>query len=336
MTIEFEERHGELLWVCNPFTGAATYFTHVHKKRSGFVVPTLESHSATAEDPGHRGERRQAAIRSCPFCPGNEAATREEVLRVRHGDIFPGAGDEWLIRAVRNIIPRIPEACTGGHNESYVVIEDPRHFAGDSGGDDDLLYSGLLAPEQFQALLAADCEVARRAYANPAVGSVLIRKNQGRESGASQPHVHNQVIGCDRPFPAIAREAEVSRARPTVWPDIVSFVRDHGFVLAEREGFVAYFCPFGTFPRSYEIVCLEERARLIDLPESRRRVFVALLFEMVQLLGSMPLDYEIHDGFGVPLHAHVNARHYAYSNIGGTLNLPSNLVGPAARGGRAS
>ena len=37
-------------------------------------------------------------------------------------------------------------------------------------------------------------------------------------------------------------------------------------------------------------------------------------------------EFTIHDGPGIPLHAHVNARHFAYSNIGGTLNLPTNML----------
>jgi hypothetical protein len=53
--------------------------------------------------------------------------------------------------------------------------------------------------------------------------------------------------------------------------------------------------------------------------------FSRLLHEALGILGPLPLDYEIHDDPGVPLHAHVSARHFPYSNIGGTLNLPSNV-----------
>ena len=59
---------------------------------------------------------------------------------------------------------------------------------------------------------------------------------------------------------------------------------------------------------------------------SAGRCLPRLLYNVLNILGPIPLDYEIHDGPGVPLHAHVNARHFTYSNIGGTLNLPSNLV----------
>jgi hypothetical protein len=155
---------------------------------------------------------------------------------------------------------------------------------------------------------------------------VLIRKNQGRESGASQPHVHNQVIGSDIPFPVVARECEVTTQQPAIWQDIITFVRDHGLLLEERGRCFSYFCPFGTFPRSYEVVCLDGWTRAMDVPEDTWRTFVGMLYDVVRILGATPLDYEIHEGPGVPLHAHINARHFAYSNIGGTLNLPSNLV----------
>jgi galactose-1-phosphate uridylyltransferase len=331
MPIELRKENGELVWVRNPFTGAVTYFTHVHKKRSGFQRHAQSPDAPTTFDrSAYQAQLRaelEAAKRSCPFCPGNEDQTPKEVWQVTVRHVFPGRHDDsWLIRAVPNLIPRIPECCTGGRNESYVVIEDPRHFADGAQGHDDLLYTGMLPLEQFQALLMADLEVARRAYANPAVNSVLIRKNQGRESGASQPHVHNQIIGSDIPFAVVARECEVTARVPRLWHEIVTFARDHGFLLEERDGCCAYFCPFGTFPRSYEVVCLEDWVRAVDLPAQRWKVFAALLYGVLNVLGPIPLDYEVHDGPGVPLHAHVNARHFTYSNIGGTLNLPSNLV----------
>lgn len=325
MLLQYRTENGELIWVRNPFTQTVTYFTHVHRKRSGFAAALP---SATVALDQARLDDEFAVVRSgCPFCPGNEALSPSEVLRVSAQEVLgTGRTDGWLIRAIRNLIPRIPESCTGGHNESYVVIEDPRHFADGATGHEDLVHSAMLSPAQFEALLAVDLEIARRAYSNPDVAAVLIRKNQGRESGASQPHTHNQVIGSDIPFPAVACEAEVTARAPRIWNDIIEFVRGEGFLLEERDGCYAYFCPFGTFPRSYEVVCLEGWTRAMDVPESMWRTFVGMLHSAVRILGDTPLDYEIHEGPGVPLHAHVNARHFAYSNIGGTLNLPSNLV----------
>ena len=310
----------------NPFTGAVTYFTHVHRKRSGFR-PEAATPLPTRLAAGELHEELAAMLKTCPFCPGNETLSPSEMLRVSERQALgSGSSEGWLIRAIRNLIPRIPESCTGGRNESYVVIEDPRHFVEGANGHEDLLCSALLTPEQFQALLAVDLEMTRRAYANPAVAAVLIRKNQGRESGASQPHPHNQVIGSDIPFPAVTCESEVTAQYPGIWRDLITFVRDQGFLLDERDGCYSYFCPFGTFPRSYEVVCLQGWTRAMDLPEPLWKTFVTMLHDTVRILGATPLDYEIHEGPGVPLHAHVNARHFAYSNIGGTLNLPLSLV----------
>ncbi len=335
MPIEYRKDGDQLVWARSPFTGTVTYFTHVHKKQSGFVRHAQDALlEPPAIDPAvykdHLRIELEAARRACPFCPGNEAYSPEEVLRVPARQVFRDRDDAWLIRGVRNLIPRIPECCTGGKNESYVLIEDARHFADDPKGHDDLLYTGLLAIEQFHALLAADIEIARRSYANPAVRQVLIRKNQGKESGASQPHVHNQVIGSDLPFAAVAQEREVTARQAHVWEELIEFSRGQGLLLAERDGCCAYLCVFGTFPRSYEVVCLDSWTRCIDVEERRWKAFVELLYEVLQILGPMPLDYEIHDGPGVPLHAHVNARHFTYSNIGGTLNLPAHLGGGGA------
>ncbi len=333
VALEYRRDEGRLVWVRNPFTGVVTYFTHVHRKRSGFARRQQEA-ALRARSPDRaalEAELRQeleAALRECPFCPGNERLTTEEVLRLLPARV-PGSEartEPWLIRCFPNLIPRIPECCTGERNESYVVVEDPRHFADKAVGHEDLLYTGLLPSEQFRTTLATCIDIGRRSYANPSVRAVLIRKNQGRDSGASQPHVHTQVIGSDLPFPPVQREAEVLLQHPHLWNDILEFVDGEGFLLERRGEVVSYFCPFGTFPRSYEVVVPAYRGRMTEMPEELLTDFAALLHSVLQTLGGVPLDYEIHDGDGVPLHAHVNSRHFTYSNIGGTLNLPSIML----------
>src|SRR5215470_2373632 len=331
MALEYRKEGGRLVWIRNPFTGAITYFTEIHRKQSGFqrraVAPASQPPDWEAAEAARLAEL-DAAQRDCPFCPGNEDQTTAEVLRVEPSAV-PGSAptkSPWLIRAFTNLFPRIPEECTGGRNESYVVVEDPRHFADGARHHDELLYTALLPLAQFRAILHAGLAVARLAYSNRAVHSVLIRKNQGRESGASQPHLHNQVIGADQPFAPVVQEQRRLAEEPTLWRDILAFVAGERFLIAERGGAVLYFCPFGVFPRSYDVVCPDVDGRMTELPAHVIDNFAALLHQALGLLGPLPLDYEIHDGPGVPLHAHVCARYYPYSNIGGTLNLPSDLA----------
>jgi galactose-1-phosphate uridylyltransferase len=330
MPVEYRKEGGRLVWVRSPFTGTITYFTDIHKKQSGFrhrpVPPANRPPDWDAAEAAVLAEL-ESAQRDCPFCPGNEEQTTAELLRVAPEAVAGAARtpSPWLIRAFTNLFPRVPESCTGGRNESYVVVEDPRHFADGARHQDELLYTALLPQSQFRAILHADVAVARLAYSNPAVQSVLIRKNQGRESGASQPHLHNQVIGADQPFPPVVQERQRLAEEPALWRRILEFAADEGFLITERDGCFLYFCPFGVFPRSYEVVCPDFDGRMTDLPDALLDTFAALLHEALSLLGPLPLDYEIHDGPGVPLHVHVCARYYPYSNIGGTLNLPSDL-----------
>ena len=341
MPLEFRKEDGRLVWVRNPFTGVITYFTEVHRKQSGFPRRTQVMPASQPPDWREAEEARmaelEAARRDCPFCPGNESQTTAEVLRVTP-DAVPCAvarDSPWLIRAFRNLLPRIPEVCTGGRNESYVVVEDPRHFADGARHHDELLYTALLPAEQFRAVLRADIAVARLAYENPAVRAVLIRKNQGRESGASQPHLHNQVIGTDTSFPPVDQERDCLERHPDQWREILAFAEDEGFLITQRDGCALYFCPFGVFPRSYEVVCPEIEGPITAVPDAIVDTFADLLHQALLILGPLPIDYEIHDGPGVPLHAHVCARYFPYSNVGGTLNLPSDLaptLPPRARG----
>ena len=171
MPLEYRKENGRLVWVRSPFTGTITYFTDIHKKQSGFprrpLVPAAQAPDWEAAEAARLAEL-EAARRDCPFCPGNEDQTTAELLRVVPAAVEGAAttASPWLIRAFTNLIPRIPETCTGGRNESYVVVEDPRHFADGARHHDELLYTALLPPAQFRAVLHADIAVARIAYSN--------------------------------------------------------------------------------------------------------------------------------------------------------------------------
>src|SRR6202035_4331618 len=89
------------------------------------------------------------------------------------------AGSAWVIRVINNLFPRIPAELTGDRNESYVVIEDPRHFIEAPRTVSDLAYTGILGEEHFVRLIATDARVMRHAFENRQVKAVAVRKNQG-------------------------------------------------------------------------------------------------------------------------------------------------------------
>ena len=93
---------------------------------------------------------------------------------------------------------------------------------------------------------------------------------------------------------------------------------------------ISYASPFGGFPRSYDVVMPNYRGLMTELTPGQMREFADALYRILLVLGPLPLDYEVHQGEGLPLHAHINARLYPYSNVAGTLNLPSTLLQSAA------
>jgi hypothetical protein len=180
-----------------------------------------------------------------------------------------------------------------------VVVEDPRHFADDARHHDELLYTALLPLTQFRAVLYADIEVARLAYSNPSVRDVLIRKNQGRESGALAAAPTQPGDRSRSSFPARRAGTSSADGGTGVVARHPHIRRGRG--LRDQQGATAGCCTSarsGVFPRSYEVVFPDIEGRLTEVPRSVVDSFAALLHEVLGLLGPLPLDYEIHDGSG--------------------------------------
>ena len=333
MPIECEIRDGSLVWIKNPINGVISYVVDVRGKSFAFQLGGRESNVEASE---LSPEAIHHAIETCPFCPGNEESAPPELFRLKLEDVpewsgaKTGHGARWVMRVFNNLFPRIPEELTGNRNESYIVVEDPRHFIDTPRTAADLMFTGALGEGHFMHLLHTDAFVMQRALQNPNVYSVVIRKNQGRESGASQPHIHQQIIGSPEPFPAVVAEARAERENPHLCHEIIALMDRLGLVIDRTDNVVSYASPIGAFPRSYDVVMPNYRGLLPDLSREQMREFGSAIYRVLSTLGPLPLDYEIHQGEGLPLHAHLNARLYPYSNVAGTLNLPSTLLQSAA------
>ena len=334
MPIECEIRDGSLIWIKNPVTGVVSYVVDVRGKSFAF---TLGGREGADPDAPHLNEEAIAHATSvCPFCPGNEEMCTRELLRLTPGEVPEWTGAKtakdarWVVRVFNNLFPRIPAELTGNRNESYIVVEDPRHFTDTPRTAADLICTGTLGEGHFLHLMQADARVMRMALENRDVCSVVIRKNQGRESGASQPHLHQQIIGAPEPFPVVLAEARAEREIPHLWHEIVALMERLGLVIDRAESVVSYASPMGAFPRSYDVVMPNFRGLLSELTAEQMHQFARAIYRILNILGPLPLDYEIHQGEGLPLHAHLNARLYPYSNVAGTLNLPSTLLQSAA------
>ena len=144
------------------------------------------------ERTGPRARRASAHHESsCPFCPGNEARTPPETLRVR------GAAAEWSVRVVPNAFPVLAprgelarrelepiylEMDGVGYHE--VIIESPTH-------DATLWRMPNAAIESVLSAYRARFSVLR---GDPRVQCIVIFKNHGERAGTSLTHPHSQLV----------------------------------------------------------------------------------------------------------------------------------------------
>jgi UDPglucose--hexose-1-phosphate uridylyltransferase len=341
MALAYEIRDGHLLWVRNPFTGVTSYAVDLRAKSFAYTLRRRHSHTEPAPSAGLDPRLLRQALEDCPFCPGHEDRSPNEIIRVAPAQIARWSGARalpnasWVIRAFNNLFPRVPGELTAGRNESYVIVEDPRHFLDEPRSLNDLLYTGALGEEQFFAVMDVVARLTKRALENTAVGSVTVRKNQGPESGASQPHVHQQVIGAPSVLPALEMELRAHREDPRLWEEMVELASELELTIERVGEVVSYVNPAGTFPQSYDVIAPRCFGLLSELSQDELRSFAAVFYRLLAFLGPLPLDYEIHQGLGLPLHAHINVRVFPYSNVAGTLNIPRHLPEIAARIRRA-
>jgi UDPglucose--hexose-1-phosphate uridylyltransferase len=143
-------------------------------------------------EPRHR---RNGEQQPCPFCPGQEHDTPNEVLAIRDPGT-PRDGPGWRLRVVPNKYPAVRPAPGNPHPDGElferfpglgrheVVIETPEHVYCPTRLPDSQLRDVLLAYRDRLLALAADRDLH---YAT-------VFKNVGAEAGASLGHSHSQII----------------------------------------------------------------------------------------------------------------------------------------------
>jgi len=148
----------------------------------------------------------------CPFCPGNEDKTPEEIAAVRPTGSTPN-GPGWDVRVMPNKYPTLAIEGTldrrgvglydriHGVGAHEVVVESPRHD----------LHLGDMEPRQVESVLSLCQERLRDLTRDPRFKYVLLFKNHGLVAGATLQHPHLQLIATPVTPRAIAVELDSAR-----------------------------------------------------------------------------------------------------------------------------
>jgi UDPglucose--hexose-1-phosphate uridylyltransferase len=207
---------------------------------------------------GHGPHARTGGERSpCPFCPGQEADTPDEVFAVRD-PATAANGPGWHLRVVPNKFPAVrpdppsPQTRAAGDAVSLfdaapatgfaeVVIECREHRDDPAG----------LSDEQLRDVFRAYRERMTARAADPRLAYVAVFKNVGADAGASLGHTHSQIVALPV-VPTLIRdelsgaERYYARTRRCVFCDLVEQELAGGARLvarSERFAVVTAFAP---------------------------------------------------------------------------------------------
>ncbi len=144
---------------------------------------------------------------SCPFCPGNEHKTPDEVMRI------PNDGG-WLVRVIPN-----KYAVLSSKGDRIKSSEGLKHFIMGVGAHEIIIESpkhnevtALFQIEDIANIIKAYRSRFVTIYKNSVVRHIIIFKNQGEGSGTSLEHPHSQLIAIPiTPFQVSERIMEARR-----------------------------------------------------------------------------------------------------------------------------
>ena len=246
-------------------------------------------------------ESRQGGF--CPFCPGNEEATPDEVLAYRDGE--EGGGD-WRLRVVPNKFPALKVEgeldregdgvydLMNGVGAHEVIIESPEHDAELHG----------MAVEQVADVLWAYRDRMVDLKQDIRFRYVMVFKNQGATAGASLEHSHSQLIALPIVPRTVDDEMRGSREyfgykERCIYCDIVrQEMQDGTRVVFQNERFLVV-CPYAPkFAFECWILPKEHRA---NFESTDRETMVALADALKTTLGKLdlaldgpPFNYMLH------------------------------------------
>jgi UDPglucose--hexose-1-phosphate uridylyltransferase len=158
-----------------------------------------------------RPEDRWGTHHPCPFCPGNEAMTPLQVLRV------PAGEGDWRVRVVPNMYPlagpalhpHVPTARHPGwvdrHSFPYtgsheVLVESPQHTWR-------LEQASAAETTEIFFTLRERC----RALARHDPAAVVVFRNHREAAGTSQRHPHSQIVALDHAPPGVTQRWDRAR-----------------------------------------------------------------------------------------------------------------------------
>jgi len=250
-------------------------------------------------------EKKVGSPKSCPFCPGNEAATPPEIFAYRADGTQPNTPG-WTLRVISNKFPalliegdinRRGEGIydrMNGIGAHEVIIETPDHEADLADLELSHFKNVIYAYQQRMLDLKND---QRLRY-------VMIFKNFGAAAGASLEHSHSQLIATPVVPKRVTEEMDGARRyfeyrdRCIFCDIVVQETKDRKRLISENNSYIS-ICPFA--PRFPFETWILPRTHLSNFEEATQQqlddlaaILKDCLMRIKKALNTPPYNYIIH------------------------------------------
>ena len=263
-------------------------------------------------------EPNQKSSRVCPFCPGNESMTPNEIYAVENKE--KPKISRWQVRVIPNKFPalRIEESTeksadgiydkVGGFGAHEVIVENPDHR----------IEIADLPVEQVEQILKVYRDRCLDLRKDARLRYILIFKNYGAAAGASLEHPHSQLIALPVVPSRVMDELKGAQrhyehTERCLFCDLLDQERsEKKLTVFAEEGFVA-LAPFASrFPFETWILPREHQASFDALTDAKLKALAktlkTTLLKLKTALNDPSFNFMIHT---IPIQdRHVESYHW--------------------------
>ncbi|KIM12046.1 MAG: UTP--glucose-1-phosphate uridylyltransferase [Sulfuricurvum sp. PC08-66] len=229
------------------------------------------------------GDREGLGGKKCPFCEGNEALTPREIFALRKEGSYPNEKG-WRTRVVPNLYRALQIETPHRHHygafehwEGFgaheIIIDTPRHVTSMT----QLTTQELVAWLETMRARVADLRHDRR------IAYIALFKNEGIHAGATQMHLHTQLIGLPFVPPhdrhRFARYIEHHRVTGEALLDtiVANELEEQKRIIASNENFLL-FCPYASaYPFEVMIAARRNVGQIDTLSQGAMEQIASLL-----------------------------------------------------------
>jgi UDPglucose--hexose-1-phosphate uridylyltransferase len=250
-------------------------------------------------------EKKVVPPESCPFCPGNEAATPAEIMAYRANDLKPNTPG-WTLRVIPNKFPAL--LIEGDINRRGEGIYDRMNGIGAHEviieTSDHSMDLADLKIEPFRDVIYAYQERMLDLKKDQRLRYTMVFKNFGAAAGASLEHSHSQLIATPIVPKRVMEEMDGAkryygyRERCIFCDIVVQETKTRKRLISENNSFIL-ICPFAPrFPFETWILPRNHISNFEDATKTELDDLASILkdclLRMKKALNTPPYNYVIH------------------------------------------